>query len=139
MNYQIGQAQKKRIEKIEIDGKISDNKKDIANAFNKFFSKIPKQYHDKLPKMKGNIRIRNSLKYLKNKKSLNFIFVSPTTFEKVQKIIRKMKKKSSTGLDGMSPKLLQYLTDNIIYCYVHIFNLSLSQGNSYPHSNTVYK
>ena len=63
MNEFLGRATtKKRIEKIQIDGKISKNKKDIANAFNKLFSKIPKQYHDKLPKMKGNIRIRNSLK-----------------------------------------------------------------------------
>ena len=54
--------------------------------------------------------------------------VNPTTFEEVKKIIKRLKKKSSTGLDGLSPKLLQYLTDNIIHCYVHIFNLSLSQG-----------
>ena len=36
--------------------------------------------------------------------------------------------KSSTGLDGISPKILKFLPACIIKCLSHIFNMSLSEG-----------
>ena len=52
----------------------------------------------------------------------------PTTFKEVFDIIKTLRNKSSTGLDNISPKLLKHFPNKIIFCFVHIFNLSMKQG-----------
>ena len=93
-----------------------------------FFSNIPKSYHKKLPKMSEKERLKKCLSYLNGKEIVNSCFLSPTDCAEVLKIIKKLKKKSSRGLDGFAPQLLKYLPSKFINCIVHIFNLSLRKG-----------
>ena len=68
------------------------------------------------------------LNFLNGKELQDSVFLNPTNFCEVNKIIQKFKNKSSTGLDNISPKLLKYFPDNIIHCLVYIFNLSMLEG-----------
>ena len=129
MNNLLGRSKcSKRIHSIKVDGKLESNDSKIANGFNKFFSGLPKTFHNKLPKMNENSRLNKCLNYVKGKEILNSCFLNPTSYAEVFKIIKKLKKKSSRGLDGFSPTLLKYLPDKFIYCIVHVFNLSLMKG-----------
>ena len=108
----------------------------IANGFNSFFSQIPKKYHENLPDMDEAKRIKECDNFLKNdrnskylpKKFIDSIFLNPTSPEEISKIIGHFENKTSTGLDGISPKVVKLFPENLIECPVHIFNLSLTQG-----------
>ena len=67
------------------------------------------------------------LRFTKGKKIDSSIVFHPTTFEEVYKIIHCFKNKSSTGLDNISPKLFKFFPVKILSCFVHIFNLSMSE------------
>ena len=129
MNDLLGRSKgSKRINSVRVDGKIETNDTKIANGFNDLFSSIPKTYHKKLPKLSEKSRLTKCMNYLKGKEIVNSCFLSPTSCAEVYKFIKKLKKKSSRGLDGFSPHLLQYLPEKMIYCIVHVFNLSLTSG-----------
>ena len=93
-----------------------------------FFASVPKSYHDKLPKITKSVRNNKCRDFIKGKEILNSCILNPTCFDEVSKIINNFKNKSSTGLDGLSPKIFKYLPDQFIHCLVHIFNLSLMKG-----------
>ena len=129
MNDLLGRSRtSKRIHSVNVDGKLETDDTKIANGFNRFFSNIPKAYHKNLPKMNQKSRINKCLNYLRGKEILNSCILYPTSCHEVLKIIKSRKKKSSRGLDGLSPLLLSYLPDKFINCIVHIFNLSLMDG-----------
>ena len=115
---------------------MSNDGQTIANGFNDFFSKIPKSYHDKLPKMNEIKRVKECADFLKTdrnskylpKKFVNSIFLNPTSSDEIAEIIGHFENKSSTGLDGISPKVVKLFPESLIHCLAHIFNLSLSEG-----------
>ena len=125
----LGKGKKKeRFGSMNIDGALCDDSKVIANEFNSFFANIPKNLHQKLPKIDAKKRMKKCLAYLKERKITNDFIFTPTSFDEVFRIIKAFKKKTSTGLDGLSPKLFKYFPYKIIICFVHIFNLSMAQG-----------
>ena len=107
---------------IMIDGAFSTDNKLIANGFNKFFAEIPKKIHKNLPK--STKHFKDYFSHYSNRS----LFLNPTCFLEVKKIILSLQNKSSTGLDKVTPGILKIFPDNIIACLVHIFNLSLKQG-----------
>ena len=129
INTLLGKSKKnERVTSLNIDGNICDDNQSIANAFNNFFTNIPKKLHKNLPRMNNKCRMEKCLEFVKNKKiNSNFLF-EPTSVEEVSEIIKYFRKKSSTGLDNISPIVLKHFPLNIILCFVHIFNLSMSQG-----------
>ena len=137
INNILGRSLKSgKINSVFVNGRLESNNTIIANGFNDFFTKIPKEYHDKLPQIDPKDRINGCLNFLKNnkdsaflpKKFVNSIFLNPTCFKEVLQIIESFETKTSTDLKGISPKVFKHLTRNLIECLVHIFNLSLSQG-----------
>ena len=129
INGLLGKTKKRdRISTINIGGTACDDSQKIANEFNNFFSNIPKKLHKKLPKFSNRHRIEKCLSFLKRKKISKRLILDPTTYEEVYEIIRLLRNKSSTGLDNVSPKLLKHLPRKIIFCFVHIFNLSMKEG-----------
>ena len=62
------------------------------------------------------------------KKHINSMFLRPTCPDEISKIIAKFQNKNSTGLDGISPKVLKLLPKKLIMCLAHIFNMSLAHG-----------
>ena len=129
INDLLGKSRcKERFTSMNVDGEFCTDSQVIANQFNKFFNNIPKNLHKDLPKMNDNIRIDKCLKFLKGRTIADSVLFNPTSFDEVFKIIHKFKNKSSTGLDNTSPKVFKHFPDKVINCYVHIFNLSITQG-----------
>ena len=129
INRLLGNFKKKDSSKyIRIKGSSCSDPKIIANEFNSFFTSLPKKLHNKLPKITDGIRVKRCLNYLNGHEINETILLRPTSFQEVTKIIKAFRKKSSTGVDNKSPKLLKHFPDKIINCLVHIFNLSLDQG-----------
>ncbi len=137
INELLGRKKKeKSFHSIYVDGVLTSDNKKIANGFNYFFSQIPKEYHDRLPKMDESKRIEECNNFLKSnrnsrylpKKFVNSIFLNPTSPDEVSKIIAHFENKCSTGLDGISPKVVKLFPESLVNCLVHIFNLSLAQG-----------
>ena len=127
---------KEKVQSINIKGRLVKDPKMIAKGFNEFFTGIPKKLHDELPQMSDRDRINGCMEFCQSnmnskflpKKDMNSLFLFPTCPEEVQKIIDKSEAKSSTGLDGRSPKVFKHFPPNVIECYSHIYNLSISQG-----------
>ena len=56
------------------------------------------------------------------------MFLSPTSSDEVDQLVRKMKASTTSGHDGISSNLLKAVLPEINSTLIHIFNLSLSTG-----------
>ena len=129
INDLLGRSKsKERFTSMNVNGEFCSDSQAIANQFNNFFTDIPKKLHEELPKIKENARLEKCMKFLSGKAIKNSVFFNLTSFDEVYKIIQNFQNKSSTGLDNTSPKAFKHFPDKIINCYVHVFNLSISQG-----------
>ena len=94
---------------FNINGSLTNNKKDIVNSFNRYFCNIG-------PKLESAITIDSKKSYnhyLKNPTTSTFHF-EPTNSTTVTKIINELKTRHSTGPVGLSTKLLQYIKEPLI-------------------------
>ena len=129
-------SSKSTIKSLNVNGESITEDAKIANSFNDFFAEIPSEYHKNLPHIPEQERAKRCTNFLSSasdptqtrNNSSNSMFLHPTGPEEIQKIINSFDNKSSTGLDGVSPKVLKFFPPNIVFCFSHIFNLSLSQG-----------
>ena len=116
LNSLMGKAKKETTKCIEINGKLSYSPSNIANAFNDFFTNIPKKLQKKLPKRDTSL----FKKYL-GPKFQSSIFVKPTSINEVIKLLHDMKPKHSCGYDNLSPYIIKRLPFNMCKALVHIF------------------
>ena len=108
---------------FNINGTLTNNKKDIVNSFNRYFCNIG-------PKLESAIIIDSNKSYnhyLKNPTTATFHF-EPTNSTTVTKIINELKTRHSTGPDGLSTKLLQYIKEPLIEAITITLNQSLNTG-----------
>ena len=94
---------------LNINGTLPKNKKDIVDSFNRYLCNIG-------PKLESAITIDSNKSYnhyLKNPTTATFHF-EPTNSTTVTKIINELKTRHSTGPDGFSTKLLQYIKEPLI-------------------------
>ena len=95
---------------------------EIANAFNEHFSNAAVKLAKNLPN--SNSHFSN---YLKSS-NLSSIYLFPTSFLELKRLIAEIKPKLSTGFDQIPPVVLRYLSDDALHALSYIFNLSLLQG-----------
>lgn len=55
-------------------------------------------------------------------------FLSPTSYEEVEKLVMKLENGKSPGIDGLTNTLIKHVKAEIIIPLTHIYNLSLSSG-----------
>ena len=101
---------------------ISDPKQ-IAEAFNGFFSKIGLNISNNVPN--SNKHYSHFLPKLNCDKT---IFLDPISPDEVIKACSQLKPKSSSGCDDISSKILKQTIENIVIPLTYIFNLSLENG-----------
>ena len=111
---------------LDIDSKITFDKKTVANTFNHFFTTIAANLVAKLPDISGGfvglfIDTYYSLKGVK-KDSLKF---TPISEEETLKHLLNL----SSGLDGMPARFIKDGATQITAPITHIINLSLYSGN----------
>ena len=108
---------------FNINGTLTNNKKDIVNSFNRYLCNIG-------PKLESAITIDSNKSYnhyLKNPTTATFHF-EPTNSTTVTKIINEFKTRHSTCPDGLSTKLLQYIKEPLIEAITITLNQSLNTG-----------
>ena len=106
-----------------IDNKMRSDNDLIANKVNEYFTQIG-------PRLAGNIDVANKRShdsYLGNPCEVEFNFTRTTPAEIVE-IIRKMKPKSSSGLENISCRLMKDIFDIIAIPLTSLINQSLQSG-----------
>ena len=114
INYSISQ--------LNVNGKVVNDSKDIANCANNFFVNVGPETEKKVPKV-GHI---SPEKFLKNRNQLNLI-IAHINEEEVLEIIKSLPNKA-TGPASIPLKLLKIVADLIVLPLCHIINLSFSTG-----------
>jgi hypothetical protein len=111
------------ITKINCGNMSLENPKEIANAFNKYYTNIITNLNIKYSDTCKALELLNNLK-LENIVQMEIIPVSEA--EVVNNKI--LKSKNTAGYDGISSKILKQCAHTIIKLLTHIFNISLTTG-----------
>ena len=109
------------ITKINCDDRTLSNTKDIANAFNKYYTQIAA----KLGTENGDAN--KTLKLLRNTKFDNIMQMEiiPDIEAQIKITIMSLKSKNSTGYDEISNRILKHCVKSVSKPLTHIFNNSL--------------
>ena len=112
------------ITKIDCEDKLLNNLKDIANAFNKFYTqRVTNSIINHTDMHKASALLRNI-----KSDSIVQMEIIPLTEAEVQAIVMSLKSKNSTGYDGISNKILKYCVHSISKPLTYVFNFSLTTG-----------
>ena len=101
--------------------KLTD-KTEIAESFNNYFVNIGKNIQNKIPTQ------NETFEYYMDQNINSNIFLTPTDPINLIDTAKKLKKKTSSGFDDISTKLLSDIIEDIAYPLTHIINLSFSKG-----------
>jgi len=119
----IGKKTQSSISELSINGTLTNEPTAMANEFNNFFSGI-------------GVKISNTV-IPTDKDPISYINIDPNTPQldlggtgaiQIINILKKMDKKNSPDLDGISLALLKSIALEISIPLGHIFNLSLTNG-----------
>lgn len=111
-------------DQFQSQGKNITNSKEIANAFNEFFTTVGPNLAKKIKKSK-----KHFLTYLKKKQRPKTIFKFKEVSEnEIRKIVATMKPKRSSSFDGMSNMILKRIIPWITIPLTNIINTSLKTG-----------
>ena len=112
------------INRITVDEIVHERPKTIANELAKYFANIGDKLSNTLPKPKQTVNA-----YLnKIPRCPNTMYATPTTPTEIDKIIRKLANKSSSGYDQISNQMLKWLRPVITVPLCIIYNKSLQEG-----------
>ena len=111
--------------KFIVNGQLCSCKQQITNAFNNFFVNIGTNLSKKIPPT--NV---NPLSYMENLKVNQSIYLSPTSEQEVNDILKTIKT-NSTGWDDLHADIIKSSSFLVIDIIVHLINLTLTQG-SFP-------
>ena len=96
---------------------------EVANKFNNFFAGIADNIRDSLPNSTKNFK-----EYLPQRGPVHSFRFHPTGIYEILAVLKKLKSKASSGLDGISTKILKVLPNNFIEALSYVFNLSMEHG-----------
>ena len=103
-----------------IDGKITTDKKLIADGFNSFFVNVGPNLAGKIPST--DISPTRNLN-----RNLNSMFLSPVQEKEVEAIIKSLKV-SSAGWDNVSACVVKKTYELVITPLSYVMNLSITRG-----------
>ena len=133
INALISKSSVKEIKQLRINGTIIDDKQQIVEEFNSFFSNIG-------AKLASSIETQNKKPfnhYLKKNILSSFEF-EIFEIEDTEKLIKSLKTKDSFGPDGISVKLIKSIAPGILLPITLILNQSLITG-IFPDSMKIAK
>ena len=119
-------AAQQRPKSLEINSTITNDKREIANGFNSFFTKVAETLRATLPRMCQTTLDETSCNRNRiNPRGKKFLF-RPVTKGEVLKVISSLKRSKSPGLDNIPPGTVIDAALEITQPLLHILNLSLS-------------
>ena len=107
---------------IKVDGKKVTSHQDIVDNFNNYFTSVGESLAAKIPRAKKSYDT-----YLKDTIASSFSFKLVEQKE-IDSIITKFKAKTSSGMDGISMKLLKLIKVPLVPCLTILVNQSLTTG-----------
>jgi hypothetical protein len=111
------------IMEIQTSEGISTDPSQIANEFNSFFSKIGNKITNSIPPSSID-----PLSYVPDHPNVPSLSFNPTGPSQIIDLLKSFDNKPTPDLDGISVKLLKFVSHEIAVPLSHIFNLSMSQG-----------
>ena len=111
-------------DEVIVNGIKETNTKVISNAFAKYYSEVGKNLAEKI-EQKGNVL--DPTKHISQKVDAN-CFLFPTTPLEIEKIIKGLKSKKSSGHDNVSNNMLKIIYPSILHALWILFNKSLTTG-----------
>ena len=111
-----------KIEKINKEGSILTNKKDIANHFNNYFCNIGKKLQNNVPTTNKNYK-----NYLTNQ-NLNSFFISPVSEDELLKVIHTINNRKAKGIYDIPANIFKRSFNQIKNPLLSLLNMSFSQG-----------
>ena len=107
---------------IVLNNKRIQEKDEIANAFNEYFATAGENLAKKIPTTDAMYQ-----HFLKKRilTSFSFALVDPT---EVSKVIKEFKPKTSSGNDGISMKILKFISEQLLLPITVLVNQSLTTG-----------
>jgi hypothetical protein len=108
---------------IQTSEGISTNPSQIANEFNDFFSKIGNKIANSIPPSSVD-----PLSYVPDYPNVPPLSFNPTGSSQIIDLLKSFDNKPTPDLDGISVKLLKFVSQKIAVPLSHIFNLSMSHG-----------
>ena len=121
--------------KIENNGEVIENKYDIANIFNNFFSTIGLQIHEATNNHSGNKE--DFKKYMKNTVCQSMYF-TPISEAVLYDVVSKLDVNKSAGYDDISAKVVKCSIHAIATPLCNIINFSIEKG-VFPNSMKIAK
>ena len=109
------------------DGKISDEEKDIANAFNEYFIKLCENLGVTHHNNDHTFNILQDIIGTKLDKETQFQLGQIDEFE-VFKFLNSLNPNKSAGKDTIGPRLLKLSAPTISKVVTHLINISLKYG-----------
>ena len=110
-------------DQIVYEGNTISNEQAILNSLNAHFSSVGQ----KIAQSIETVPYVSYKDYLTNPTQSRFRF-EPVNTETVKDVIKELKNKSSSAVDGLSSKLLKELINELSHPIVEIFNQSISTG-----------
>jgi hypothetical protein len=107
--------------KLLINGKLTEDKKMIANAFNDFFTEIGENLDKKIP-----ASATDPVSFIKKSFTIN-IFLAPTNPEEIAKIITNLRN-CAVGWDNFPADILKDNKELMSDLLSHMINLSINKG-----------
>ena len=113
------------IDHITVNGVKDYTAHGIGSAFGNFFANIGKRYAGKIPKSKKHID-----EYLAQiRRNQTSIFFEPTSIMEINKLLKGLPNKSSSGHDNVNNLLLKEIAEQITPILELLFNESLLTGH----------
>jgi len=123
LNTMISKKQvRKKIGQMEVNGNTIDNPEIIVNHFNKYFANVGPELAKKIKKVS-----KKPTDYMENR-SLNSMYLSPTTQFEVIEVITKLKNTNSIGHDNIPNKVIKYCKSELALVLGDIINHSMTEG-----------
>ncbi len=118
----------RQIKNLKIDGREVDDKTEMAEQFNIYFSTVAEKIRRHLSTVPFDLfKLVNFVKSRKNDQEVNFS-VPVITISQVIKTIMKINPHKASGIDKISARLLRIAAPVIAPSITRIINMSLSTG-----------
>lgn len=124
INKSKSRNMKEYINKINDNGHILTDPRDISQSFNNYFI-------NQISLTDINTNSNNSIKFNTNNNNSNSLFMKPTTPDEIFTIIKSLKNTKSTGYDEITTDIIKRVAPVIAPVLSHSINICINEG-TYP-------
>ncbi|XP_015747956.1 PREDICTED: uncharacterized protein LOC107327726 [Acropora digitifera] len=115
------------IKKLEVDGRVIEERLEMSEQFNCYFSSIADKLRNQLCHV--NYDLSKLINFVASRKDPDVSFMVPAiTSAQVSGIMMKISSHKATGIDKISARLLRIGMPAIAPCIARLINLSMSTG-----------